>query len=79
MSRTEIFERLSLIFRDVFDNEDIVLEEKTTANDIDEWDSLTHIMLIAEVESAFDVKFAMKDVVGFKNVGEMADVIAGGQ
>ncbi len=75
MSRTEIFEKLTEIFADVFDDDSITLTEATTADDIEEWDSLTHITLIAEVEDAFDMKFSMKDVLGMKNVGEMVDII----
>ena len=74
MSRQEIFEKLNEIFSDVFD-EEITVTPETTADDIEDWDSLTHITLISEVEDAFDIKFAMKDVLGMKNVGEMADII----
>ena len=74
MNRQEIFEKLNEIFSDVFD-EEITVTPETTADDIDDWDSLTHITLISEVEDAFDIKFAMKDVLGMKNVGEMADII----
>ena len=70
-----IFDRLSEIFSDVFD-EDITVTPETTSADIEEWDSLTHITLISEVEEAFGFKFAMKDVLGMKNVGEMAQIIA---
>ena len=75
MTRQEIFDKLNEVFSDVFD-EDITVTEATTAADIEEWDSLTHITLISEVEDAFDIKFSMKDVLGMKNVGEMADIIA---
>ena len=75
MNRQEIFEKLNEIFSDVFD-EDITVTAETTSADIEEWDSLTHITLISEVEDAFDMKFSMKDVLGMKNVGEMADIIA---
>lgn len=75
MTRTEIFEKLTEIFADVFDDDSITLTDATTADDIEEWDSLTHITLIAEVEDAFDMKFSMKDVLGMKNVGEMVDII----
>ena len=74
MSRQEIFEKLNEIFSDVFD-EEITVTPETTADDIEDWDSLTHTTLISEVEDAFDIKFAMKDVLGMKNVGEMADII----
>ncbi len=76
MTREEIFEQLTNVFRDVFDDEDITLSEETTAEDIEEWDSLTHITLLAAVEDEFDVEFDMKAVHGLKNVGEMLDLIA---
>ena len=75
MTRQEIFEKLSEVFADVFD-EDISVTAETTAADIEDWDSLTHITLISEVEDTFGMKFSMKDVLGMKNVGEMADIIA---
>ena len=75
MTRQEIFEKLNEIFSDVFD-EDITVTPETTAADVADWDSLTHITLISEVEDAFDMKFSMKDVLGMQNVGEMADIIA---
>ena len=75
MKREEIFEKLNEVFRDVFDDEDITVTDSTTAADIDDWDSLTHITLIGTVEDEFGIKFPMKDVVHMKNVGEMADKI----
>ena len=74
MTRQEIFEKLSEVFSDVFD-EELTVTDATTSADIADWDSLTHITLISEVEDAFGMKFAMKDVLGMKNVGEMADII----
>ena len=76
MGRSEILEKVNEVFRDVFDDETIVVVEDTTADDIEDWDSLTHITLITEIESEFGFKFAMKDVLGMKNVGEMLDIIA---
>lgn len=75
MSREEILEKVNDIFHDVFDDDSIVVLEETTADDVEDWDSLMHITLISEVESAFGFKFQMKDVVGMKNVGEMIDII----
>lgn len=74
MTRQEIFEKLNEVFSDVFD-EEITVTPETTADDIEEWDSLTHITLISEVEDTFGMKFSMKDVLGMQNVGEMADII----
>lgn len=75
MTRSEIFVTLNEIFRDVFDDDSIIVDETTTAADIDDWDSLTHINLLASVEDEFGIRFQMKDVVSMKNVGEMADLI----
>lgn len=75
MSREEILAKVNDIFHDVFDDDSIVVVEETTADDVEDWDSLMHITLISEVESEFGFKFQMKDVVGMKNVGEMLDII----
>ena len=75
MTREEVFAKLTEVFQDVFDDEEITLSEETTADDIEDWDSLMHITLISEVEDAFDVHFSMKDVTGMHNVGEMVTLI----
>ena len=75
MNRDQIYERLTAVFRDIFDDEDISIHDGTTAADIEDWDSLTHIMLLSAVEDEFDIKFDMKAVQGLKNVGEMVDLI----
>ncbi len=71
----EIYERLNGVFRDVFDDDSISVNEQTTANDIEDWDSLNHITLIDAVESEFGIRFTMGEVSGMKNVGEMAQII----
>lgn len=76
MTESEIFARLNKIFRKVFDDNGITVTRKTTAKDIEDWDSLEHITLIGAVEREFKVKFTMKEVSAMKNVGEMADIIA---
>lgn len=75
MIRDQIFERLTGIFRDVFDDEDISISESTTAADIEDWDSLSHIMLLSAMEDEFGIKFDMKAVQRLKNVGEMINLI----
>ena len=75
MTRPEIFETLSEVFADVFDRDDIELTETTTAKDVEGWDSLTHIALLAAVEDEFSIRFDMKEVQGLKDVGAMADAI----
>lgn len=76
MDKEKIKARLTEIFQDVFDDDSITLTEKTTADDIDAWDSLEHISLISAVEKAFKMRFTMKEVSGMKNVGEMIDILA---
>ena len=62
MTRQEIYNKLNEVFSDVFD-EEITVTEETTAADIEDWDSLTHITLISEVEDAFGIKLSMKEVL----------------
>lgn len=75
MSREEVYEALNEVFQDVFDDEDIRVNDATTAEDIEDWDSLEHINLIVAVEKKFNIKFNMGEVNTFKNVGEMVDII----
>lgn len=75
MERKEIFEKLTVIFRDVMDNDEIVLEENTTAEDIEEWDSLAHVQLIEKIESVFGIKFSAKEMMSWEDVGEFVDSI----
>lgn len=75
MTKIDIMKKLNRVFREVFDDETLKITEKTSAKDVDGWDSLMHITLIAEVEDAFHVKFTMKEVTGMQNVGEMAAII----
>lgn len=75
MTREEVFERLNNVFQDVFDDDDIVVNEETTSNDIEDWDSLEHINLVVAVEKEFKIKFNMGEVNSMKNVGEMVGII----
>ena len=70
-----VIDRLEDMFRDVFDDDSIIISPNTTAADIEDWDSLEHINLIAAVEKEFHMRFTMKEVSGMKNVGEMLDII----
>ena len=72
----EIYERLNEVFRDFFDDDEIELTPETTAEDIEDWDSLNHITLMSAVEEEFGVRFTMGPVSGMKSVGEMAEIIA---
>ncbi len=75
MTREEVYEKLNAVFQDVFDDEELTVNDETTAADVDGWDSLVHITLIDAVEEEFDISFDMKTIVKLKNVGEMVDVI----
>ena len=66
-----ILTRLTSIFREVFDDDDLVLKPELTANDVDGWDSLTHIRLILSVQKAFGVKFSAVEMSRLKNVGDL--------
>ena len=71
----EIYERLNNVFRDIFDDDSIVVTKDTTSNDIEDWDSLEHINLVVAVEQEFGIKFNMNEVTTMKNVGEMVEII----
>ena len=75
MTREEIFAQLTEIFQDVFDDDEIVLTEETTADDIEDWDSLEQINLLVAIEKQFNIKFQLADVADLENVGAMADLV----
>lgn len=75
MTKEMVYEKLNEVFQDVFDDDTITVNAQTTADDIEDWDSLEHINLVSAVEKEFGMKFTMAQVVGMKNVGEMVDVI----
>ena len=71
MERKEIFSKLNEIFIDVLDLDEVELSETTCANEIEEWDSLSHIQLIVAIEKTFKIKFTSLEIMKWKNVGEM--------
>ena len=75
MDINTVYAKLNVIFRDLFDDDSIVVTPQTTANDIEDWDSLEHITLIATVERTFKMKFKMGEISSMKNVGQMANII----
>lgn len=75
ITREQVYERLNSIFQDVFDDDSITVHDETTANDIEDWDSLEQINLIVAIEEEFCMKFTMKEVTYMENVGEMVDII----
>lgn len=76
MEQNDYLARVQDIFRDVLDNEDIVLDMETTADDVEEWDSLSHIQLIVAIEKDFKIKFTSKEILSWNNVGEMIEAIS---
>ncbi len=76
MERIEILKKVNSIFSDILDDENITLNEQTTADDVDEWDSLSHIQLVVAIEKAFKIRFTSKEILSWNNVGEMVDSIA---
>ncbi len=72
---SDILEQTNEIFKDVLDNEEINLTPATTADDIDEWDSLSHIQLIVALEKHFKIRFTTAEITSYKNVGEMCEGI----
>ena len=77
MEKSEILKQMQDIFIDVLDNDDIVLTEDTTADDIEEWDSLSHIQLVVGIENHFKIKLTSNEIMECANVGDMADCIKG--
>ena len=71
----DILDKATTVFRDTFDNDDIQLSPETTADDIEEWDSLSHIQLIVALEKAFKIKFTTAEITSFKDVGQLAESI----
>lgn len=71
----QVITEVTAIFRDVLDKDSIQLKYETTANDVPDWDSLSHIELVVAVEKHFKIRFNFADLQKFKNVGEMCDNI----
>lgn len=75
MDDTRIYDRLTSVFHDVFDDDTIEVSPQLTAKDVDGWDSLTHIRLILSVEKAFGIKFTTSEIGKLENVGDLAALI----
>jgi len=75
MYRNEIYEKLTAIFHEVFNDNTIVLSDEMTAKDVENWDSLTHMLMITKVEEVFDIKFKLKELNKLKMVGDLINTI----
>ena len=75
MEKPEITEKLTRVFRKVFNNEQLELKDELTANDVSGWDSLSHMILISEIETIFSIRFKLKELNKMRNVGDMVEMI----
>ena len=75
MERNEILERVQEVFRDELELDDLVLTDETTADDVEEWDSLTHVQIVVALEKAFALKFTSREILSWDNVGDLVDSI----
>ena len=75
MNRNEIVEKLTTVFHDVFNDSAIVLRDEMTAKDVENWDSLTHMLMITKVEETFGIKFKLKELNRLKQVGDLISVV----
>lgn len=75
MTRDDIHARVQAIFRDVFDDATLTIGDRTAAADIEDWDSLAHINLIAAIQKDFKIRFALGELETLKNVGDMLDLL----
>ena len=75
MTREEIFNKVQDIFRDIFDEEDLVIDDSSSSDDIEDWDSLNHINLVSAIEKEFKIRFALGELQTLKDVGAMIDLM----
>jgi len=71
----DITEKLTEVFQEVFDDDTLVLHNEMTADDVDEWDSLSHVNLMIAIEIAFEIEFNQSEIQNFANVGELMESI----
>jgi acyl carrier protein len=71
MDRRDILKTVNDLFKDTLDNPEILLKDETTANDVGDWDSLTHIQVVVAIEKHFKIRFTAREIQNWKNVGEM--------
>ena len=70
-----ILEKIQLILRDIFDDENLVVTAETTATDVEDWDSFSQMQIVMGIENMFLIKFSTDEVIGFKNIGDLVKAI----
>ncbi len=75
MERNDILSRVQEIFRDELELDNLVLTNETTADDVEEWDSLSHVQLVVALEKAFNIKFTSREILSWDNVGDLVECI----
>ena len=75
MIREDVFEKLNVIFRDVFYDDEISLTDTTSAADIEDWDSLSQVNILLQIEKEFSIRFDVGETNSLKNVGDIVDLI----
>ena len=75
MDRSEILAKIEEIFREELELDDLVLTDETTADDVEEWDSLSHVQLVAAMEEAFGIEFKSREILSWENIGDLIDSI----
>tara|TARA_B110000858_G_C17528044_1_gene347925 strand:- start:1 stop:246 length:246 start_codon:yes stop_codon:yes gene_type:complete len=75
MKRDEVFSGVQEIFRDIFDDTDLIINNLTNSEDIEDWDSLNHINLVSAIEKEFKIRFALGELMEIKDVGAMIDLM----
>lgn len=75
MERSEILAKVLEIFREELELDDLVLTDETTADDVEEWDSLSHVQLVAAMEEAFGIEFKSREILSWENIGDLIDSI----
>lgn len=75
MEKNEILAKLQDIYRDILDDGEIILEGETTADDIEEWDSLAHVQIVNEVEKQFGIKFTSYEITSWIDIADLVDCI----
>jgi len=77
VTRDEVFNGVQDIFRDIFDEDDLIIRDSTNSDEIEDWDSLNHINLVCAIEQEFKIKFALGELMTLKDVGAMIDLMLG--